>query len=314
MSAGLQEELAAFAVQQRFRGKGPLSVALVVTDHARTLGLPLSPDALLTEGGGQVIGLGKAKVQEILSRHQITRVLAEEAGRTSRGSIGKMRKYAAWLNAASIARADFDLGVIESFWIEQVRSFFLGKPFSLAFDHQFSLRAVIGGLIAQAEKRQKDMPGTTFAGTMMQHLVGAKLELILAGGIRHESASASDESTSRSGDFNIQSMALHVTVAPTEALMRKCRANIENGLRPIIVTTGKGVALAKLNAEQFEIAERVEIIEIEQWLASNVLEWGEFSEDGRRTKMQSLIETYNRIVDQVESDPSLRIEASASRG
>ena len=40
---------------------------------------------LLTEGGGQVFGLGKSAVQSILHRHDITRVLASEGGRTSRG-------------------------------------------------------------------------------------------------------------------------------------------------------------------------------------------------------------------------------------
>jgi hypothetical protein len=55
------ERLAEFATENRFRGKGPLSVALVVTDHAKNLGLPLNPTALVPEGGGQVLGLGNAK-------------------------------------------------------------------------------------------------------------------------------------------------------------------------------------------------------------------------------------------------------------
>ena len=35
-----ERELAAFADAKAFRGKGPLSVALVVTQHARKMGLP----------------------------------------------------------------------------------------------------------------------------------------------------------------------------------------------------------------------------------------------------------------------------------
>lgn len=81
----LQQRLAEFATEHRFQNKGPLSVALVVTARAKTDGVPL-PD-LLTPNGGQVQGLGKAAVQRVLKAHQISRVLAEEGGRTSRGSI-----------------------------------------------------------------------------------------------------------------------------------------------------------------------------------------------------------------------------------
>ena len=43
MSGDLVAKLSAFTEDKRFRGKGPLSVALVVTDHARKSGLPLIP-------------------------------------------------------------------------------------------------------------------------------------------------------------------------------------------------------------------------------------------------------------------------------
>lgn len=37
-------------------------------------------------------------MQAVLNRHGITRVLAAEGGRTSRGSISNMREYVAFLN------------------------------------------------------------------------------------------------------------------------------------------------------------------------------------------------------------------------
>jgi hypothetical protein len=52
-SASLQKELAAFVADQSFRGKGPLSVALVVTQHARNMGLPLDDEKLITEAGAK---------------------------------------------------------------------------------------------------------------------------------------------------------------------------------------------------------------------------------------------------------------------
>ena len=88
MPQDLRTALAEFTSQQRFKGRGPLCVALVMTQHARTMGLPLDTANLLTEGGGQVFGLGRGAVQTALGRHGITRVLAAEGGRTSRGVKG----------------------------------------------------------------------------------------------------------------------------------------------------------------------------------------------------------------------------------
>jgi hypothetical protein len=82
------KRLEAFAIDSKMKGRGALCVALVVTRHAKRNGLPLDDAKLLTEGGGQVLGLGKGAVQAILRDHGITKVLAEEGGRTSRGSIG----------------------------------------------------------------------------------------------------------------------------------------------------------------------------------------------------------------------------------
>ena len=79
-------------------GKGTLALLLVVTDHARERGLPLDADRLVVDGGGQVKRLGRPAVQKILARHGITEVLAREGGRTSMGSVQKMRRYVDLLN------------------------------------------------------------------------------------------------------------------------------------------------------------------------------------------------------------------------
>ncbi len=139
MASDLQEALIAFNKERKFTRKGPLCVALVVTQHARKMGLPLDPDKLLTEKGGQVLGLGKGAVQAVLKRHDITRVLAAEGGRTSRGSIDNMREYVAFLNAQAEMK-QVDLDVIEAFWIQRVHEFFSAKPFKIRLDASRSLR------------------------------------------------------------------------------------------------------------------------------------------------------------------------------
>jgi len=140
-----------FNKDRKFNRKGPLCVALVVTQHARKMGLPLDPDKLLTDAGGQVLGLGKGAVQAVLNRHGITRVLAAEGGRTSRGSISNMREYVAFLNGQAAGGA-VDLDAVEAFWIERVHEFFSAKPFKIRLDASRSLRTLVRDVIAQAEE------------------------------------------------------------------------------------------------------------------------------------------------------------------
>ena len=158
MNDRLQDALQAFVTEKNFKGKGPLCVALVVTQHARKIGLPLNSAQLITAGGGQVLGLGKGAVQNILNQHGIIRILAAEGGRTSRGSLGNMREYVAFLNALH-ANGLVDLDMIEGFWINRVHQFFAGKPFKIKLDTSRSLRKVIRDVLDQARERQKNSPG-----------------------------------------------------------------------------------------------------------------------------------------------------------
>jgi hypothetical protein len=50
----LEKALQEFAQQNNMKRKGPLCVALVVTRHAKKLGLPLIADELMTNAGGKV--------------------------------------------------------------------------------------------------------------------------------------------------------------------------------------------------------------------------------------------------------------------
>jgi len=308
MAEAVLKKLMEFVAANSFRGKGPLCVGLVVTQHGRKMGLPLDPETLITEGGGQVLGLGKGAVQSILKRHGIERVLASEGGRTSRGSMNNMRAYVALLNELH-EQGPLDLDAVEAFWIERVHEFFAGKPFKIRLDASRSLRVVVSDVLHQAEERQKTMPGVYYAGAVLQHLVGAKLDCVLgAGKFEHNSYSTADAPSKRAGDFLVGDVAIHVTTSPGEALIQKCRDNLDEGLRPLIVTMQRGVAVAEGLSRNASIGDRIDIFEIEQFVASNVYELGAFAADGRRTAVNDLVERYNRVVEEIETDPSLKIE------
>lgn len=308
MSPDLERALDQFASENRFRGRGPLSVALVVTQHAREKGLPLDSASLVTSGGGQVLGLGKNAVQSVLRRHGIERVLAAEGGRTSRGSLSNMQHYVAFLNELSRDTA-VDLDAVESFWIGRVLAFFSSRPFTLRLDASRSLRFVVGDILAQAFKRQEDVLGVNYAGAVLQHMTGAKLECALGKGkIEHNSFSTADAPGGRPGDFSVGDVAIHVTTAPGEAVIERCERNIDQGLRPVLVTTQRGVVVAEGLARNKKLADRIDIFEIEQFVALNLYELSDFEAERRRMAVDDLIGCYNEIIAEVETDPSLRIE------
>lgn len=299
--------LAAYQKQQKLTSKGKLAAMLFVTRLAKKNGLPMDSSALVTDQRGQVQGLGKAAVQSILKDYGISRVLAEEGGRTSRGSLGNMRDYVAFLNALNKTdKADLD--AIETWWVDRVRDHFCAQPYTLKYDLSKSMRSIIRDLLTQAVKRQKVNPGTMYAGAVLQHLVGAKLALVLPiDAVVHHGFSVSDSVSARGGDFVIDEVIIHVTTAPGEALMRKCLANLESGARPIVVTTHESMAGAESLATIQGIDGRVDFLEVEQFLATNIYEISLFKTAERRVTIAKLIEKYNEIIEQCETDPSLRI-------
>jgi hypothetical protein len=108
----------------------------------------------------------------------------------------------------------------------------------------------------------------------------------------------------------VEETAIHVTTAPTEALLRKCRSNLEHGLTPIVVTIAESRAGMESLARNVDLDSRIDVLEAEQFIAANLHEWTLFDAKRRRSEIHRLFARYNAIVDEVETDPSLRIEVS----
>ncbi len=294
-----------FFSKNKMGTKGTLCLGLVVSREALNKGLPLKFDSLLTENKGQISLLGKAHVQIILKDYGITRVLVEEGGRTNRGNMGLAKRYVEFLNEQKYTKAQ--LKKVESWWVDRVKEFFAAKPLVLKFDASKSMRAVVRELLASAETRQAKSPGSTIVGTILQHLVGAKLSLILPTAPESHGAAVSDAVSDRGGDFVFEDIVIHVTTSPGEAVVRKCLRNLEDGKRPIIITLYKKVIIAEELADNLGIGNRVDVFDIEQFLASNLYELGKFAQIGRKETAENLIAAYNTIIDSCETDPSLKI-------
>lgn len=307
MGSLMIERLSQFQKSEKITSKGSLSVVLYLSRVAKEQGLPLNPEALVTEREGQVKGLGAAVIKKILKDYGISRTLAEEAGRTSRGSMGLMNKYVALLNALH-AEGLAEMPAIESWWVDRTNDYFNARPFRLRYDTSSSLRTTIRDLLEQAVARQNENPGVNYAGIVLQHMVGAKLSLIMPlGSLSFHGASVADGPTDRRGDFFIDDVVIHCTTAPSEALMGKCGENFRSGLRPMIITIYQRVALAEQMAADRGMDGRIEVLDFEQFIASNVYELSKFKASERKVTVQKIVEAYNAIVDACETDPSLRV-------
>ncbi|MDF1756519.1 MAG: DUF4928 family protein [Verrucomicrobiales bacterium] len=305
----LLQKLRNFASKHDFlSGKGSLCVALVVTRIAVEKGLPLDPDSLLTKAKGQVRGLGRSGVQKILKDYGITKTLAAEGGRTSRGSIENMQEYVKFLNQIE----DFaDLNIVESWWIERVRDYFNASPLKLKVDSGTSLRSCVRSVFTEAVKRQSESHGSTIVGAVMQHLVGAKLSVLYPDNeIENNGYSVADAPTNRPGDFLIGDCSIHVTTAPSPALIEKCQNNINQGLSPLVISSKEGAGMAENLASNHGLEKRIDVLDIEQFLVANLFEWTGFQGQARKESFQNLISKYNQIVSECETNPSLQIMLS----
>lgn len=291
--------------------KGPLALLVQLTRIVRSKTFPLNPEDFLTENKGQVAGLGGGNLKKILKDHGITQILASEGGRTSRGNMGLMMKYVEFLNAWQ-AEEMIDFDVVEAFWAEQVHEYFRNQPFTLTADPSRTIGASLDELFEQARKRQKQNPGTQYLGAVLQHLVGAKLSVILPPDkFQIHGAYVADSPTDRGGDFIINNTILHCTTAPGEPLIQKCKANIHAGCLPVIITIFDRVKTALDLAADADLSGRIEVWDIQQFLSTNISEHSLFDGAARNTKLADIIEKYNAIIAEVETDPSLRIEFEA---
>lgn len=308
MNKNLESKLTQFRDDKQIVNVGALGTALVITRKAKKLSLPLDPNTLVTEGGGQVSGLSGSAINKILLEYNVRNSVGTESGRTSRGTPSLAQAYAKFLNELNrqgLAKLD----EIEAWWVARFVDYFNTEPFKLNYDQSKTLGVMLRNLLDQAIERQRKSPGKTYVGAVLQHLVGAKLELALPEvKITHNGFSVADAVSDRSGDFVIDDAIIHCTTAPTEALLQKCKANLQSGKRPIILTISKMIGAAEGAAESLGIDGRVEIMDALQFLAANLYEMSLFKAAQRKITIEKLVEKYNEIVSGHESDASLRID------
>jgi hypothetical protein len=141
-----------------------------------------------------------------------------------------------------------------------------------------------------------------------QHLVGAKLEERHPGiPILNQHGRADTASTPYRG-FQVGTTCFHVTLNPGLSLLKRAVANLEAGLFPVLLVPNTQVSKTRHLAEAQGIDARIGVFAIEDFVAQNIIEMSKGQQQSFVETMKSIIEKYNRRLEEVETDLSLKIE------
>lgn len=176
----------------------------------------------------------------------------------------------------------------------------------LTLDHR-SVSALLDDLLTQLIKQERRLQVSRF----MLHMVGATLVVCKVAPQKLQHRAASNGPINEewvSNYFGLNDTTLYCVSSPTEALMRQCAAVLTAQRHPFIITLRNGVIAAQLLAENIGIADRLDIIDFEQFMAANIHEHSRFDLASRRTVMQQLVTHYNHLIETLEGgDGRLKI-------
>jgi len=284
---------------------GTIATTLALLERLKT-DFDLNFDNHIAEGGAQIKGASGKKVASILKEFGETRPFAKEGGRTNRGGQGDIRPLFEELKKLDIGNGAPEernsiLISLQKYLVEKVREYHNRQKIKFSFIQGMSTWQMIKSLLEESHKEGK-------AGFVAQHLVGAKLQLRFPEiQISNESASTADQVTNRHGDFNVGDTVFHVTIAPMHGVFEKCKLNLKEGFKVYLLVPDAKLAAARQMAEEF-CNGQIAVESLESFISQNIEEISFFSSSQLKSNVMSLIETYNKRVEEVEIDKSLMIE------
>lgn len=286
--------------------KGSIAAAIHVLERLK-VDYSLNLDSHRSENEGQVAGLSAKSIETLLANFGEHRQLSSVGGRSNRGALPTAGTLLAAMGPLALDELAAEkrieiLTEMQRHLVETVVSrFFAAERVKAAFDPSANTASFIRALLANAEIANK-------SGPVAEHLVGAKLACLYPNKtIRNKSVTTSDAQGGHAGDFQIGQTVFHVTVRPMPELYPKLKKNCEDGLRVYLLVPYAQVVGVQQNATAIT-GNGVAVEPIESFVATNVDEIGHFEDDKIRTGIRTLLETYNRRVDEVELDKSLLIE------
>ena len=284
-----------------------ICAGLAVLERMRQA-FPLPRTEFITPGN-QVRTSG-GLIRNILERHGEHRRFTAEGGRTTRGTVPASEKLADALNGIDSIRWLTDeeretlLDDLQTWLVERVKDYFRRQRIKVEVNIGQPSPRIVADIIEAAGRQ---------AGAVTQHLVGAKLAVRFPNlTIENFSYTTADEQLGRPGDFVVRDTAFHVTVAPMPPVIEKCRDNLRNDFRPLLLVPVDRLLAARQMADNIGVGDMVDVAAVEEFVGHNIEEIGEFSRANLGNGLRRLLEKYNERVSEVEPDPSLLIEVPSN--
>ncbi|WP_373512576.1 DUF4928 family protein [Persicitalea sp.] len=150
------------------------------------------------------------------------------------------------------------------------------------------------------------------SGAILQHLVGAKLELRYRNNsnviVSHNKASTADFQTKRRGDFDLGNSVIHVTKSPNLDHFTKALENAKSGRTTYLLIPSDRMGISDLTKDlDPSYRSKVNIYSIEQFISQNLDELSEFKREISINNLEILLKKYNELIDIYENDSSLKI-------
>lgn len=175
------------------------------------------------------------------------------------------------------------------------------QSLTISCDRQSSPLVWISEILSKTRGSSRD--------TVQHCLVGATLEA------RHPNLEvpnfpghAADVQTKRSGDFPLETVSYHVTATDGKEAIPRCKDNVETGVHPVLLVPRQHLARASWRAENEGIANRISILAIEDFITQNIIEMSTETGEDFFTTLRTIVSEYNRRLEEVETDLSLKIE------
>lgn len=285
--------------------KGTIAASLVVLESLKKNYI-LDINCHTASSGTQIKGASGQAVKLLLAIFGETRPFVSEGGRTNRGLKSEIESLLQMLQGLRLDLISSEerteaLQQMQHFLVARIQDFHNRERVKFSFDSMQSTWSTVQTILEAARKDGK-------AGPVAQHLVGAKLELRFPEStIQNESYTTADVQTGRSGDFLVGDTVIHVTVAPMPSVYEKCNGNIKSGYRVYLLVSDNRLAAARQNALDI-CGSRVAVESIESFVSQNIEELGLFGRSTIQNRLATLLQAYNRRVNEVEMDKSLLID------
>lgn len=261
----------------------------------------------LTKKGGQIAGVSRQRQDSILNRFGETRVFTKEAGRTNRGNHDYIKAMLDSIRQDSFQKLNENaqhtaIDKMQELLYGVVKKHFDLDRVSFEIPQPLSPYACINAILEAAAHSSKQ-------GPVAQQLVAAKLRLRFPDiNILTFPVYAQDTQTGRKGDVVVNDTAVHVTVAPNESHYRACRKNVSESMLALLLVPAIKVDATRQFLAQTGPVDGIAVQGIEDFVAQNISEIAEFNKNKLAVSLGRLLDEYNTIIDQHESDKSLMID------